>query len=205
MRILLLNQTFYPDVASTAQHATDLAAELAARGHAVTVIASRRAYHDPRRRFAKRETWRGVSIIRVSHSGFGKSSRLGRLADCATFFAACASRLLLLPRADAVIALTSPPLLSALAALFVRLRGGRLVSWVMDLNPDQAIAAGWIPEGSWISAVCDAVCRYSLRAADRVIALDRFIRQRICDKGVPETRVSVIPPWSHDDVVSYDP
>ena len=32
MRILILNQAFYPDVVSTAQHATDLALELAQLG-----------------------------------------------------------------------------------------------------------------------------------------------------------------------------
>lgn len=40
MRILILNQAFYPDLAATAQTAADLAAELAARGHQVTARAS---------------------------------------------------------------------------------------------------------------------------------------------------------------------
>ncbi len=42
LRILLLNQCFYPDVVSTAQHLTDLATALTVRGHEVTVIASDR-------------------------------------------------------------------------------------------------------------------------------------------------------------------
>ena len=37
MKILLLNQAFHPDVVSTGQHATDLALELTAAGHEVTV------------------------------------------------------------------------------------------------------------------------------------------------------------------------
>ena len=51
MRILLLNQCFYPDVVSTAQHLTDLAVALAERGHSVTVVASRRGYDNPSKRF----------------------------------------------------------------------------------------------------------------------------------------------------------
>ena len=39
MRILILNQAFHPDVVSTAQHATDLALELAKLGHQVIVVA----------------------------------------------------------------------------------------------------------------------------------------------------------------------
>ena len=40
MKFLLLNQTFYPDVVSTAQHLADLAVGLVERGHEVTVVAT---------------------------------------------------------------------------------------------------------------------------------------------------------------------
>lgn len=63
MRILLLNQAFYPDVVATAQHAADLAARLVEYGHEVTAIASRRAYDQPRDRFPASETWAGVRIV----------------------------------------------------------------------------------------------------------------------------------------------
>jgi len=38
MRILLLNQFFYPDSAATSQFLTDLARGLAAEGHSVRVV-----------------------------------------------------------------------------------------------------------------------------------------------------------------------
>ena len=66
MRVLVLNQTFHPDVASTAQYASDLAATLVERGHDVTVVCSRRAYDSPSQLYPARETWRGVSIPLVS-------------------------------------------------------------------------------------------------------------------------------------------
>jgi hypothetical protein len=37
------------------------------------------------------------------------------------------------------------------------------------------------------------------------VALDRFMVRRILDKGIPEEKLVVIPPWSHDDAVQYDP
>ena len=75
MKILLLNQCFYPDVASTGQHLTDLAVGLAEGGHQVTVIASDRGYDNPANRFPRRETWKGVTIIRIPSLAFGKSSK----------------------------------------------------------------------------------------------------------------------------------
>jgi hypothetical protein len=59
MRILILNQSFHPDFVAVAQFAGDLAAALAAEGHVVTVVASRRDYTDPTICFPVRETWRG--------------------------------------------------------------------------------------------------------------------------------------------------
>ena len=205
MKVLLLNQTFYPDVAATAQHAADLASELSARGHRVTVIASRRAHDDPYRRLEKLEIWRGVRIVRISQSGFGKASRWRRATDSATFLGACALQLTRSAQFDAVIALTSPPLISLLAVVFTRIRGGRLVYWVLDLNPDEAVAAGWLRADSWIAALLNALSTYTLRAADRVIVLDRFMKERICSKGVPDHKVRVIPPWSHNRAVRYEP
>jgi hypothetical protein len=46
--------------------------------------------------------------------------------------------------------------------------------------------------------------RFSLRQASRVIALDRFMRDRIVAKGIPPANVVVIPPWSHDTEVKFD-
>src|SRR6476646_8857567 len=108
MRILLLNQCFYPDVFSTAQHLTDLATELSARGHDVTVIASDRGYDDPQVRFPGRETWNNVRIIRIPSLSLGKSSRWRRALDFGSFVVMCALRLLSLGRLDVVVALTSP-------------------------------------------------------------------------------------------------
>jgi colanic acid biosynthesis glycosyl transferase WcaI len=205
MKILLMNQAFHPDVVSTGQHAADLAVELAAAGHQVTVITGRRAYDDSRKQFAPREVWRGIRIIRISVLGLGKSSPWRRAADFASFSTICLLRMLLLPRFDLVIALTSPPLISALGAFLTRIKGGKFVFWVMDLNPDEAIAAGWLRADSWIGRLLAAILQFSLQHSDRLIALDRFMAQRLIAKGVPERKLAVIPPWSHDEAVLPDP
>ena len=127
MKFLLLNQCFYPDVVATAQHLTDLATELSARGHEVTVVASDRGYDDPSVQFPRREIWNNIRIIRIRTLMLGKSSRWRRAINFGSFALVCALRLLVLGRFDVVVALTSPPLISFLGALLVRLRGGRAV------------------------------------------------------------------------------
>ena len=204
MRVLLLNQTFHPDVVATAQVLSDFAVGLVERGHHVTAIASQRAYDNPTQRFPARETWRGVEIQRLPSAGFGKASLWRRAADFGFFSAVTALRLFTLPRYDAVVALTSPPLVSYLAAWFCRLRGAKLYYWVMDMNPDEALAAGWLREGSVPTRALEVMSRFSLRQSHRIIALDRFMRDRIVAKGIPAERVAVIPPWAHDEAVHFD-
>jgi len=205
MKILILNQAFYPDVVSTAQHASDLAKALTQVGHEVTVVCSSRGYDDPRVRFPQRETWNAVNIIRIRSTGFGKSSRWRRAADFSTFMASCALRVWRLQRFDVVVAMTSPPLISFLSSLAVPGRASSFVFWSMDLNPDEAIAAGWLREKSLTARVLSRMLLHSLQRADRIVALDRFMKDRIRAKGIPAEKVVVVPPWSHDDRVRFDP
>src|SRR5258708_6280694 len=189
---------------ATSQQLTGVARGLTARGHTVTVITSRRGYDDAQLRFRSRERWHGIDIIRLPSIGLGKTSRWRRALNFASFSAACVCRLAIMRRQDAVVALTSPPLISWLGALFTRIRGGRLIFWVMDLNPDEAIAAGWLKADSVTARMLSALLKSSMRHAQKIIALDRFAKQRIVDKGIQANKVEIIPPWSQDDSVCFD-
>jgi hypothetical protein len=100
--------------------------------------------------------------------------------------------------------MTSPPLISWIGAMFTRLKGGRFAFWVMDLNPDEAIAAGWLREGAFVTRVLQAMLNDSLERSSLVVVLDRFMARRIEAKGVESARVAVLPPWSMDQAVRYD-
>ena len=204
MKVLILNQAFDPDVVSTAQHASDLARGLTQAEHEVTVICNSRGYDDPKLRFPNQETWNRVKIVRVRSTGFGKSSKWRRAADFGTFMASCAFRLWSLPQFDVVVAMTSPPLISFIATLAVPGRARSLVFWSMDLNPDEAIAAGWLREKSLVARLLSRMSLHSMQRADRIIALDRFMKERIEAKGIDADKVLVVPPWSHDDRVMFD-
>jgi colanic acid biosynthesis glycosyl transferase WcaI len=205
MKILLINQCFYPDVVSSAQHLTDLAQELAGSGHEVTVLAGRRGYDDPNLRFPKKEVWRGVSIIRIASAGFGKGSRFSRTIDFGSFLLCCMIRLLYFPRVDMIVAMTSPPLISFLAALFAQLKRARFYCWIMDLNPDEAIAAGWLRKESFAAKILSAMSAYSAKKARKLIVLDRFVKERLDAKGLCADKTAIVPPWSHDRHVYYSP
>lgn len=84
------------------------------------------------------------------------------------------------------------------------LRRVPLVWWVMDLNPDQMIAAGRITPTSLAARVFDAMNRFTLRVARSVIVLDVYMGDRVLAKTNVREKIRVIPPWAPTDGIRPD-
>ncbi|HKQ03891.1 MAG TPA: glycosyltransferase family 4 protein [Blastocatellia bacterium] len=201
MRIIILNQFFYPDHSATSQLMTDLAESLVEKGITVTAIAGRGRY-DGGGKLAARGDYRGVRIARAWASGFGKRTVAGRLADYLSFYIGATWTLLRQPRHDIVMALTTPPLIGLVALLVARLRRMRLVALVQDVYPDIAVALGTLNANSLLTRALDRLNRFVLRKADRVIVLSECMRRHVVSKIGPEdeTRIDVIHNWADGSI-----
>ena len=197
---MLLNQVFHPDPQATSQYLSGLAEELVRRGHQVTVLAARRDYENPQKEYPARETWRGVEIIRVWNLGLGHGSKGGRMLDFLSFLLAAAWQGLFLPRVDVVMALTTPPLISVLGAFLALRARARFIYWVLDLNPDEAIAVGWLAPEGLPARFLEAASRWSLHRASRVIVPDGFMQERLEKKGIAGGKIAVVPLWSQGEI-----
>ena len=195
MRVLLLNQVFHPDVAATGQLAADLAEDLVAAGHEVTVVTGRGAYAGGER-WPARERWRGIEIERVRATSLGKGTLVRRAVDAATFYLAAAWRLLAGPRPDVILAMSTPPLVASAAALARRLRGVPFVYWVQDVYPDLAVAFGVLRPGGLACRLLEAASRFTTASADAVVVLGDAMARRLEAKGVPASRLRVVPNWA---------
>jgi len=206
LKFLLLNGHYWPDLsAATAQMLTGLGEELARQGHEVRVICGRRKYDEPAVLFPKSEEHHGVQITRIWNSALGKGAKWKRAVDFATWLAAAELALLREPKPDVVVTLTTPPLLSVLGARYAKRVGARLVPWMMDLNPDEAVAAGWLRQGSLMERFLRKALEKSFQQSAAIIALDRFMADRIAAKGVDRKKIHVVAPWAHDKEVKPDP
>ena len=199
--VLFVNQHYWPDVAATAQHLTDLAEHLAGDGFDVSVLCGRNAYAAGEVGAPAEEVRGGVRVSRVRTSSFGRARHLGRIADYAAFYAQVLARLLAGPRADLVVVLTTPPLLSFAAALAKRARGQRYAVWSMDLHPDAEVALGMLEEGGAGARALHALNDAGYRGADLVVDLGFRMRERIAAKGVEPGRSETIGPWADGDEV----
>jgi len=196
MRVLILNQPFHPDVVATAQIAKDLADALVAVDHDVTAIASRSIYGEKGATLPRRETVDGVRIIRVGSNVFGKGTTVGRLADFSMYYVRALWLGLTLKRFDAVVVLTTPPFISTVALMLKRLRGARVVYWLMDVYPDVMVAHGMIRNEGLTHRALRRLHRRVLRRVDATVALGRCMKERLVDQQADPNPIDVIPVWS---------
>jgi colanic acid biosynthesis glycosyl transferase WcaI len=196
---LVLTQVYVPDPAAVGQHMADAAAELVRRGHRVIVLTSDRGYDDPSVRYPGREIIDGVEVRRIPFTSFGKSSIAMRLLGGGSFTFQAILRCLAIRPLDAIVVSTAPPMASVAAVAIAALRGVPIKYWVMDLNPDQLVALGIVRETSLVARVFDRLNRMVLRRAMDVVVLDRFMARRVNRKLDVSGKMTVIPPWPHED------
>ncbi len=201
MRVLLINQVFYPDVAATAQHGHDLARDLVKHGHEVTAISSRSIYGTKGASLEEIEEVDGIRIHRVGRSLFGKAGILARIADFGLFYVFAVVKAMLLPRHDVVVCFTTPPFIALVGRMLRLFKGTRFVYWVMDLYPDLPIACGVMRRNSIPSRFFEAINRSCLRAADADVVLGRCMADLVRSKGVPEDKIHLIGVWSDQEEV----
>ena len=196
--VLVVSQTFVPDPASVGQHMADVAFELARRGHAVRVYTSGRGYEDATQVYPRRETLGGADVRRFPLASFGKRSILLRVLGTAVFHVQAFAAALFTPRLGGIFFSTSPPLIGLPLCVVAILRRVPVAYWAMDLKPDQLIALGKVKATSLRAKVLEAANRFILRRAALIVALDRFMADRLAARGVGREKMLVMPPWPHE-------
>jgi len=201
-RLLVVSQVYPPDAAAVGQYIADACEEIAARGWDVVVYTSARGYDDPSQHYPARETLRGVTVRRLPLSSFGKGSIPIRLVAQLLFLGQACLGALCAGRFTSLLVSTSPPFAGFFGALLSIVKRVPLTWWVMDLNPDQMIAAGKLSPTSLLARIFDWMNRVTLRQARTVIVLDRYMKDRVIAKLPAATELSakthVLPPWSLD-------
>lgn len=200
--ILFVNQYYWPDLASTGQHLTDLAEHLAAHGHQVTVLTSRGKYLGGEGQAPGKELRNGVRIVRLRGSGLGqRGGILARVLDYALFHLSVGSRVIFGRGNDVVVTLTTPPMLGLWGGLARKFRGVKFVNYLMDLHPDAEFELGMLKRGSLVGRFLDRVQNFAVRTADSNVVLGPYMAARVRQRGVHASRICEIPVWSSKEDV----
>ncbi len=190
MNVVLVNQFFPPAEAPTGILLGDVAAELARRGHRVTVVASAAAYGAG----AEAPVPAGVQAVRVGPETRHRDGPAAKFADYLSFVRGAWKELSRRERPDAVLCLTTPPFIGLLGAHLRKRRGVPFVLWCMDLYPEALSAHGWLRPWNPLKPLLAALAREERRRASAVIALGPDMAERLAASGA--RRVETVPVWS---------
>ncbi|MDP1662659.1 MAG: glycosyltransferase family 4 protein [Phycisphaerales bacterium] len=204
-QVVILNQYYAPDVASTGQLLHELAVELAEHGFNVKVLTARPSYGPP-------ETWKpvewneeadGVNIKRLWTTRFSKDNMIGRGLNILTFVLPLTIRVLLTSRAaDVHLYTTNPPFLGSVGMIVSRIRKHRYVLLLHDAHPQVGVWTGKIKSGSMVERVWMWLNRKTYRHADQSIVLCEAAKKLVVDTyHVDPARVHVIPNWADEQTL----
>jgi glycosyltransferase involved in cell wall biosynthesis len=200
-KVLFINQYYWPDHASTAQHLSDLAESMAEREYECHVLCARARYQLGEPNPPAFEVHEGVCIHRVRATSLGRRGTIARMADYLSFYAGAIGKAIVLPRFDAVVTLTTPPIIGLVGTLLRWLKGSRHVYWSMDLHPDASLALGRMSPRNPVVRWLDRLSGFAYREADRVVVLGPYMADRVALKGVGADRIRTIHVWSRREEI----
>ena len=205
---IFVNRFYYPDISATSQMLSDLATNLSADNLDVLVLCSQSRYDDPSARLPASETINNVKIIRVRSTSFGRGRIWLRVLDYLSFYCVMLCKLAsIAKKGDWIIAKTDPPLMSIPLLVVAALKRAHLANWLQDIFPEIAEAAGfkirYRPMHLLLMGSLYKMRDWSLRHSKFTVVLSSEMQTLIRKRGVPESKLVVIPNWS--DTVKISP
>jgi colanic acid biosynthesis glycosyl transferase WcaI len=107
----------------------------------------------------------------------------GRLIDCFVFYVQVALILLFRKEGGDVVVMTTPPFLIWIGAASKMIRGGRLISWEMDVYPEILFATKMVRKNGLVGRLLEEITRWARRRADVIIALGPCMVRKLAENG----------------------
>lgn len=200
MRILILTQYFWPENFRV----NDLASDLIARGHEVTILTglpnypSGKIFDDYRADPEKFSRFEGAEVIRIPMLPRGSGS-LRLMANYASFVVSgltVGAWKLRGRKFDIVLSVALSPVSAVLPAVLQRrLKRIPLFVWILDLWPESLEAVGAVRSPRLLGLVGRLVS-YIYRRTDHILIQSRAFMDNVREYAGPEATVSYFPGWA---------
>jgi glycosyltransferase involved in cell wall biosynthesis len=198
MHVLVVTDNFAPERNAPAIRTFEHCKRWVNAGAQVTVVTSvpnfptGKVLAPYKNRLVQREIVDGIEIVRVWTYLAPNSAVIRRSLDFASFgvtgfFAG------LMQKADVIMA-TSPQLLAGLSGRLLAMAKGRpYLLEVRDLWPDSIVALDMMRERHLVIRMLRSVENMLYRSAARIVTTNGGLRERLIARGVPGTKIGVVP------------
>ena len=202
MKILIYSVYFSPDLTGNGKYVGEMASWLASQGHSVRVITAPPYYpkwelpSQYKAPIYRREEWQGVRVWRAPLWVPAKPGGAARLLHLLTFAMTSLPVMLrqILWRPDIVLTVTPSIFCAPTGWVTSRLSGATAWIHLQDLEVDVAFELGLL-KGNLLQKVVLGVERWLLRRFDKVSTISRRMFERLSNKGVDRSRLSLFPNW----------
>lgn len=209
MKILVYGLNYAPEPVGIGKYTGELAPFLASRGHEVRVITAPPYFPGWRVSTAYQncfslENREGVRVRRCPLWVPRRPNGLTRLLHLASFALSSLGPLLIQRawRPDVVITVAPAFFCAPGALLLGRLCGHRTITWlhIQDFELDAAFELGLL-KGWLLRSLAESWERFTLRGFDRLSSISIAMVQKLRAKGVPPSRVQLLPNWVDLDLI----
>jgi len=208
-KVLVLNQYFPPDIASTGQYAADICRAFRRAGWHVHVVAGQPSYQASAADAPAYEEMDGLAVYRLPLPGSrGREKMAVRVIGYATFLLRARRKARRLAKDigfEAVVTFHNPPFLGLIGAGLVPGKIPRFIFVSYDLHPDALLAAGWkLPRP--VVALWNLINKRIYGRAEHIVVLVEGAKEILHqDRGVPLQKIRIIPLWGKPELEPRPP
>ena len=194
-QIAVVQFYFYPDISAVSQLLGDLLCTLAEDGeYNITVYCATSDYagvlNQRDNRFNK------LNIVRIKTPNIGKRYFINRIIDYAGFYISIFLRFFLGRRWDAVVSMSSPPLIAFPVSLALLFRKIPFIYYIEDLYPEILFDMSYLKR-PWLIRKLQALNKVIMRRAESIVTIEEYMSRKVIT-NYPGARVKTIeiPNWS---------
>ena len=102
---------------------------------------------------------------------------------------------------DVLIVGSTPPTQGAMAGLLKKIKKNPVIFILQDVFPDSLVSTGLLRKGSMLWKLGRIIEDFAYRNVDKIVVISESFKENLMEKGVPESKIEVIPNWVEEDRV----